>query len=275
MADGLQAELAVHYLKVHSYPLTYVFSVAFLSLCSWRYLSLCRGLYYLGRNWKLTTQSTLTSHLPQTPTITWTQAWTGSTATWSRTTVIAAPQRRWSTFLPSPKRSLRKQSWTMSLSTATFSTQSYSRWMARDRLSFCLRPKRRRLRPLCRSMPARSRVTRSGSLSPRCRVYKPHQGKAPVALTRPLRALFRKHFRLRCESCALFSNTDAVWAVPPPDLRFFFSLNTGLSPKGFCVSFHILFVRLSKDIYPFIFVSWYSELEGLLIVCRDIILLPV
>jgi hypothetical protein len=34
MADGLQAELAVHYLKVHSYPLIYAFSVAFLSLCS-------------------------------------------------------------------------------------------------------------------------------------------------------------------------------------------------------------------------------------------------
>ena len=34
MADGLQAELAVHYLKVHSYPLIYAISVAFLPLCS-------------------------------------------------------------------------------------------------------------------------------------------------------------------------------------------------------------------------------------------------
>lgn len=33
--------------------------------------------------------------------------------------------------------------------------------------------------------------------------------------------------------------------------KFFFSRNTGLKPKGFCVSFQILFVRLSKDIYPF------------------------
>lgn len=67
MADGLQAELAVHYLKVRSISPSFLFSVAFL-FCSHPFgmPMFFRVQFFLGRNWKLTTLSTPTSLPPLT-----------------------------------------------------------------------------------------------------------------------------------------------------------------------------------------------------------------